>query len=124
MMEPSMRQRQRSQIMGAKGQGVAGLGAPDPNLIALQKNNIAAHQAEDDAGQYEQDVSQGVGRAAGLAGDLSQMDQSRKLGVLGATSNIYGNAQRIAASQRPWWQTLLGGVASGASMGLAGRGGD
>ena len=112
MADPAQRQRQRSMISGAKGQGVAGLGGADPNLIALNKENVAAHQAEDDAGQYEQDWKEATGAAGAQEGDLAALEQSRRLGVLGSGTSLYGTA--LANRTTPLWVQLMNSAARGA----------
>ena len=108
--DPAQRQRQRERIMNAGSQGVFALGAPDPNLLALNKQNLNDEWARDTAGQYESDVSQAGIRAAGELGDVAQLENARKLGRLGATTSGYNTK----LAKPSWWQILLGQAGQGA----------
>ena len=110
---PAMKKRQRELTMNAGGQGIFALGTANPTQLAMAKQNLADEQAERDAAQYEQDVRQGVSAAGATAGDLAQMDQVRRLGVLGQTAGLYGTA--LGKPREPsWWEKLLGGAQQGA----------
>lgn len=117
--DPAARRRQRELEMGAGAQGIFALGGGgDANLLALDKQNRADEQTRDDSAQYESDVRQGVGAAMGVAGDLGHEDLSRKLGVLGATENIYRQDM-----QRPkWWQVMIQGMQNAAQSAAAAGG--
>ena len=108
--DPAQRARQRETMMNAGSQGVYALGAPSPNLLALNKQNLNDQWAQDMAGQYESDVSQAGIRASGALGDVAGMENARKLGRLGATTSGY-NTQLNKPS---WWQQLLNNAAQGA----------
>jgi len=117
--DPAERARQRETMMNAGGQGIFALGSPSPNLLALNKQNLNDHWARDEAGQYEQDVSQAGIRAAGELGDVANLENARKTARLGATTSSF-NTQLA----RPrWWETLLAGAQRGASAAAAGAGG-
>lgn len=110
--DPAMLNRNRELTMNAGNQGISALGSADPNYLATMKENMKAHQAESDAGQYESDIKEGVGNAAAAAGKAEGLDISRKMGVLGVTSDLYRN-------QKPaWWKFLLSGASQGAGMAL------
>lgn len=102
------------------GQGIEGLGTPDPNYLATVKENRLAHEQEVNAGQYEKDIKEGVGAAAGVAGDMARLSEAERMGVLGSQTSAYdtylGRPQPVK-----WWQTLLGGAAQvGAGWGSSG----
>ena len=106
---PAMKKRQRELTANAGGQGIFALGTANPTQLASMKQNLADEQAETDAAQYEQDVRQGVSAAGATAGDLAQLDQARRLGVLGQTAGLYGAA--LSKPRQPsWWERLLGGA--------------
>lgn len=110
--DPAARQRQREMQMNAGPQGVSAFGAgANPNLLALNKQNLQDEWARDTAGQYESDVSQAGIRASGMLGDVAGLENARELGTLGATTSSYNqNMQRV-----PWWQQLLNSSAQGAA---------
>jgi hypothetical protein len=107
---------------GAQGVGALGQGA-NPNLLALNKQNLSDEWARDTAGQYESDVSQAGIRASGMLGDVAGLENARELGALGATTSSYN-----ANMTRPkWWQILLSqagqGAQAAATAGAGGAGG-
>lgn len=113
-MDPAERQRKRELMMNAGPQGVAALGqGANPNLLALNRQNLQDEWARDTAGQYEQDVAQAGIRASGMLGDVAGLENSRELGALAATSGSY-NTQ---LNKPKWWQVLLGQAAQGAAAG-------
>lgn len=113
--DPAMLHRNRELTMNAGAQGVSALGTPDPNYLASLKTNQAAHQEENDAAQYEGDVKEGVGQAAGIAGAAEGTDISRKMGVLGVSSDLYK-----ANMNRPkWWQYLIQGASQAGAGALS-----
>ena len=124
--DPAERDRQRRTQMNAGGQGIYALGAPDPNLLASQKQNLDDEWARDTAGQYEQDVSQAGIRAAGELGDVAQLANARNLGALGATTSMYGQSlgANTQMAMRPrWWETLLAQAGQGAQAAATAFGG-
>lgn len=110
--DPAILHRNRELQANAGGQGIYALGNADPNYLATVKENQAAENEQSDAAQYESDIKEGVGQAAGYAGDTARMDTSRKMGILGTTAGLYN-----ADMTRPkWWQTMLqsfGGIGAG-----------
>lgn len=102
--DPAMIHRNRELQSNAGGQGIYGLGIADPNYLAAVKSNQAAENEMMDAAQYESDVKEGVGQAAGYAGDTGKMDLTRRMNILGTTAGLYG--QQL--SKPKWWETLLG----------------
>lgn len=108
--DPAMLHRNRELEMNAGDQGIFALGEADPNYLASVKENMKAHQEEADAGQYESDVKEGVGAAAGVAGDTSKLDLSRKLGVLGTTATL----QQQQANKPKWWNYAIQGASAAA----------
>lgn len=114
--DPAMLHRNRELQSNEHGQGIEGLGVADPNYLATVKENRLAQNEQMDAAQYEGDIKGGIEAAAGYAGDTSKLDLSRKLGVLGATEDIYKGSM----NKPKWWQYLIGG-ASAAATGLAGN---
>lgn len=116
--DPAERQRKRELMMNAGAQGVAALGqGANPNLLALNKQNLQDQFARDTAGQYESDVSQAGTRAAGMLGDVAGLENARELGTLGATTGMYGQSlganTQIAMKPR-WWEILLNQAGQGA----------
>ena len=109
--DPAILHRNRELQANAGGQGVYGLGTPDPNYLATVKANQAAENEVTDAAQYESDIQSGIRDAAGVAGDTAKMDLSRRMGILGTTAGIYQQDRN-----RPkWWSYLLGGISSAGS---------
>ncbi|MFL6285712.1 MAG: hypothetical protein ACJ74Q_21450 [Pyrinomonadaceae bacterium] len=106
LFDPSERKRRRELEMGAGAQGTAALGAASPTALALDRQNRNDEDAEDAAQGYQQTWSNLVGGALADEGDLSKLDQDRRLGVLGTTSSVYNTKQQ----QPKWWQTLMGGA--------------
>lgn len=123
LSDPAQRKRQRELSHGAKGQGAFGLAgkSANPTALALAKENIAAHDAEDDAAAYEGGVKDAAGRALSVAGDVSSADQARKLAILGITAGPY--QQQL--NKPSWFDRLLAGagVAGQAFAGMQGGGG-
>jgi hypothetical protein len=111
---PAMKKRQRELEFNAGGQGIFALGQANPTQLALAKQNLNDEEAERDAAQYEQDVKQGVSQAGATAGDLAQLDQARRMGILGQTAGLYGTA--LGRPKQPsFWDRLLGGAQTAAS---------
>lgn len=103
--DPAQRNEQRRLQSNAGAQGVSAFGAPDVNLLAMNKQNLDDEWARDTAGQYEQDWSNAGVRAAGELGDVAGLEQSRKIARLGSTSGMWG--QSLNSKQSSWWETLL-----------------
>ena len=112
-MDPAVRNRQRQMTANAGAQGVYALGAPDPNLLAMNKQHLDDEWARDTSGQFEQDISQGGQRAAAALGESAGLENARELGRLGSTTQSYD----IQLQQKPWWQQMLNSAAAGASQG-------
>lgn len=115
--DPAARARKRELMMNSAPQGIAalGMGATNPNLLAMNRQNLNDEWARDEAGQYEQDVSQAGARAAGMLGDVAGLENQREGLALGATSGIYNNKM----NQPSWWEKLLGYGRAGVAAGLA-----
>lgn len=111
--DPAQQAKQRSLQSNAHGQGVAGLaeGSANPTVLALNRQNIADQNAQDDAQAYEQAVGQGAQRAFGAAENLDQSDQARRLSVLSSTVGPY--QQKLA--KPGWFDRLLQGAGVAAS---------
>jgi len=122
--DPAMRKRQRELSYNQKGQGIFGLAgrSANPTALGLAKQNLSAHDAEDDARQYEQNIREGSQRAFATAGDLASMEQARRLGVLGITAGPY-QTQLGKPKEPSWFDRLLQG-ASSAAAGAAAAGSD
>jgi len=112
-MPVAQRQRQREMISNAASLGTSALGQPNANLLALDKANRDAEFDRDQAAQYEGDVANAVAGATGMAGNLAQADQNRRMGILGQTGNmfstIYQTNNQPQQKKTPWWQSLLSG---------------
>lgn len=117
--DPAQRDAARRAQMNSGAQGIQALGAPNVNLLAMEKQNLDDQWARDTAGQYEQDVSQAGTRAAGELGDVASLENARELGTLGATTSSYN----IDQQKIPWWQQLMNNAAKGAGQGAAMAGG-
>lgn len=115
--DPAAMGKKRELMMNSRPQGVAalGMGAANPNLLALNRQNLNDEWARDQAAQYESDVAQAGLRATGILGDVAGLENQREMGALAATSGAY-NTQLNKPS---WWQTLLAGASRGAGVGLA-----
>ena len=101
--DPALLHEHRALMRNAGGQGIYGLGTADPNYLASVKEVQDAENERADAGQYEADIREGIGSAAGAAGSAEGADLARKATVLGVTSDMYRNE-----SNKPkWWQMLL-----------------
>lgn len=107
--DPAFRRRHRELSMNAGDQGIFALGPADPNALAAMKENSDAASAENDAAQYQDDIRTGVGQARAQAGDMSQMDLNRRLGILNETGATY-RADLTKPQQPKWWERLLGGA--------------
>lgn len=114
--DPSARARKRELMMNSRPQGIAalGYGAANPNLLALNQQNMRDEFERDSAAQYESDVSQAGIRAAGMLGDVAGLENQREMGALAATSGAY-NTQ---ISKPSWWQVLLGQARQGAQAAM------
>lgn len=110
--DPAERNRKRELMMNSGPQGTAalGMGATNPNLLAMNRQNLNDEWARDTAGQYEHDVSQAGMRASGMLGDVAGLENQREMGALAATSGAY-NTQ---LNKPKWWEILLGQAAQGA----------
>lgn len=117
MFDPAERRRRREMEMGAGAQGTAALGAASPTALALDRQNRADEDAEEAAAGYQDTAARLVGGALEDYGDLTRVDQNRRLGVLGTTAQV-----RAAKASKPaWWERLIQG-ASGGAQALAASG--
>lgn len=110
--DPSARARKRELMMNAGPQGIAaiGMGGANPNLLALNRQNLQDEFERDSAAQYESDVSQAGIRASGILGDVAGLENQREGLALGATTSSFNtNLQKPS-----WWQVLLGQARQGA----------
>lgn len=118
--DPASRARKRELMMNAGPQGTAalGMGGANPNLLALNRQNINDEWARDEAGQYESDVQQAGIRASGILGDVAGMENQREGMALGSTTSMWNTRDA-----RPrWWETILNSARQGASAAMAGGG--
>lgn len=116
--DPAARARKRELMMNSAPQGTAalGMGATNPNLLAMNRQNLNDEWARDEAGQYEQDVSQAGLRATGILGDVAGLENQREGAALGSTTSMWNTRDA-----RPrWWETLLNGARQGASAAMSG----
>jgi hypothetical protein len=111
--DPAERRRHAEMEMGAGAQGNAALGGASPTALALDRQNRLDESAEDAAKGYQETAAGLVSGALSDEGDLSRLDQTRRLGVLGATQSVYQN-ERSRPEKPKWWQRLMSGFASGA----------
>lgn len=116
--DPAARAHKRELMMNARPQGIAalGMGATNPNLLALNRQNLNDEWARDEAAQYESDVANAQARATGALGGIAGLENQREGLALGATTGSF-NTQLNKPS---WWQTLLQSAAQGAAAGAAG----
>jgi len=105
---------------GPQGTAALGMGGANPNLLALNRQNLNDEWARDEAGQYESDVQQAGLRAAGMLGDVAGLENQREGMALGSTTSSY-NAK---LNQLPWWKILLGQAGAGAQAGAMAVGSD
>lgn len=121
--DPAERARRRALMANSRGQGVSAFGAEgNATVLALDKQHRDAENERDDAASYEQDVSQGVARAAGMAGDLAQMDNARRMGVLSSDAGLYGSFLQRPEKPR-WWERLISNGQEGARTAAMAGGG-
>lgn len=113
LMDPAMLHRNSELASNEMGQGIEGLGTPDPNYLATVKENRAAHQDEVNAGQYENDLRQGIGAATGVAEDMSNLDEQTRNAILSSQTSSY-NTQLSKPEKPAWWQYLLSAGAQAA----------
>lgn len=115
--DPATRARKRELMMNSRPQGIAalGYGSANPNLLAMNRQNLQDEWARDEAAQYESDVSQAGIRAAGMLGDVAGLENQREGLALGATSGMWNTRD----SRPRWWESLLGMARSGVSAGMA-----
>ena len=120
--DPAARQRKRELMMNAGPQGTAalGMGSANPNLLAMNRQNLNDEWARDTAGQYESDVAQAGLRASGILGDVAGLENQREGAALGATTSSF-NTQIAKPS---WWQILLSQAGQGAQAGAMAAGSD
>lgn len=120
--DPAARNRKRELMMNAGPQGIAalGMGSANPNLLALNRQNLNDEWARDSAAQYEQDVSQAGFRAAGMLGDVAGLENQREGMALGSTTSSY-NTQ---LNKPKWWEILLSQAGQGAQAGAMAAGSD
>ena len=109
------RAAQQAELMGnAAGQGIYGLGVADPTQLAMNKENVKAHLAQDAAGKYEDSVRQGVGAATGVAEDMSNLSAEDRRAILNAQTATYNTWQ--SRPQKRWFDYLLGAGSAAAPV--------
>lgn len=109
--DPAQRAAQREMMFNAGNQGVFALGAPDPNLLAVNRQNLTDEHARDSAAQYEQDWADAGIRATGMLGNVASLENQREGSALGATTSMWNTRDA-----RPrWYETLIGGASTAAS---------
>lgn len=116
--DPAQRAAQRDMMFNASGQGVFALGAPDPNLLALNKQNLHDEWARDSSAQYEQDWSNAGLRATGMLGDIAGLENQREGAALGSTTSMWNTRD-----SRPRWYEMLMAGGQRAAAAMAGGGG-
>jgi hypothetical protein len=99
--------------MGAGAQGNAALGGASPTALALDRQNRLDETAEDAAKGYQETAAGLVSGALSDEGDLSRLDQTRRLGVLGATQGVYQNGAQHAPRSRSGGNDLCLGLQVG-----------
>jgi hypothetical protein len=115
MFDPAERKRRRELEMGAGAQGTAALGAASPTALGLDRQNRLDEDAEDAAKGYQDTAANLVSGALADEGDLSRLDQTRRLGVLGTTAGVYNTKL-----QKPkWWERMISGFSQGAGQAAA-----
>jgi hypothetical protein len=116
--DPAVRARQREMLMDSHPQGAAALGGGSETALALDRQNMEDHDAEDAAASYQDQVQGAVNAARGDLTGLQNSDLQRKLGVLDTTAGVY----RQQMSQPSWWQQMLNGFSQGAGTAAAAAG--
>lgn len=119
--DPAARARKRELMMNSRPQGIAaiGMGSANPNLLALNRQNLQDEFERDSAAEYEQDISQAGIRASGILGDVAGLENQREGLALGSTTSMWNTNK----NQVPWWKILLGQAAAGAQVAAGGAGG-
>lgn len=110
--DPAARMKKRELMMNARPQGIAalGMGSANPNLLALNRQNLNDEFARDTAAQYESDVADARSRATGILGNVAGLENQRELGALGATTSSFNTRM----NKPKWWEILLGQAGQGA----------
>ncbi|MBC7928992.1 MAG: hypothetical protein H7Z38_00300, partial [Rubrivivax sp.] len=101
-------------LANTRGAGVSALGAgANPTLLALDKEHRDAEFEETAARDYQDTTSQIVRGAMSDNADMQNLDQSKRLNILGSTSGVYSSA--LSKPKQPaWWEKLIGGASAGA----------
>lgn len=121
--DPAQRQRMRERTMNATPTGTAAWGAEgNATAIGLAKQNMAAHQDEDAASQYESDVrAEDTYQRTGVADSLISADWARKASILGTDANMlqFATQARINTMPKSILPALVSGglAAAGAALG-------
>lgn len=112
--DPAERRRRSEVLANTRGQGVSALGAgANPTLLALDKEHRDAEFERDSAANYQETARQLVGGALSETADLQNLDQSKRLNILGATGGVYSSA--LSKPKQPaWWERMIGGGAQAA----------
>jgi hypothetical protein len=115
--DPAERKRQRDMVAGAGARGTAALGTPNATALALDKQNRDDEFAEDTGRNYQEQVSNAIGNATGMAGNLAQQDQSRRNSILGSAGGMAQQGLEYSLrAKTPWWKSLLNSAQQGATM--------
>lgn len=109
--DPAARARQRELMMNAGPQGVYALGNPDPNLLALNRQNLDDTFARDTAAQTEQDWANAQARATAALGGIADLENAREGSALGSTTSSFNT--KLAKPK--WYEILAGGAQRAAS---------
>lgn len=114
--DPAMLYRNAELQTNEANQGTSALGTPDPNALAAVKENAKAHMAENAAGQYENDIKQGIGGATAAGMQESAMSDEDRRAILAAQTGVFNTSQQVQANRPQWWQAILGGAAAAAPL--------
>lgn len=112
--------RRRLAEQSSVATGAAGMGAANanPTALALNQQNLADHNAENDANTYQNAINDEYGyQRTGNAQGLMASDMARKMGLLNtsATMQQSGAANRISTQPQSMLPMLLSGLIGGAS---------
>lgn len=112
--DPAKAEKRRELVTNAGDLGISALGSLNGGAQKLIAENDKNNFAQEEQGNYQNQVANAFHNATNAAMGISQQDQQRRLGILGSTTGL-ASAQLNQPKQTPWWQSLVQGLAGGAS---------